>query len=93
MAQSLSASSDYGGGDRSEYHIQKYVQCLTMIFNPRIHGYSNFHLKPKLSFLMKNHKTDYIDECSDFYEFTLFITFHENSHYQNDHFKENPHKR
>ena len=47
-----------------------------------------FIFKPKFLFLRENHENDW-EEFLDFYEVSLFMIFHENSHFRNVHFKQN----
>ena len=64
------------------YNLNRLWLCFDWI--PRI--FKIFISKPKLSFLTKNQQNDNYNKFPDFYEFTLYVIFNENSHYQNGNF-------
>ena len=75
------------------YYLQSYTTPVPHPYLGRFpRNFKTLNFKPKLLFLMKNHKNDNKGEFLNFYEFTLYMIFeffYENSHYRNGHFQEN----
>ena len=96
--ETLSESEERWGHDDPNFTL--IYQPLFTLYNPNLpvvgwipRNFKNFILKPKLSFLMNNHKNDNcsgfpgFDELILYMIFAIFWNFHSDNDYSHENFK------